>query len=129
MERNQRQNAQPFTAYFEQLYNNFVEASILQLVEDKIISENPTYAYLLKEYYEGILLFEIMEKEVWNKASEDSTGQHLYYDEHPQAYAAGERASVVFYSAKSNDFEGPVAGINCIRRRGRDSGICFFPQT
>ena len=39
--------------------------------------ENPDYRFLLQEYYEGILLFDIMEKEVWSKASEDSVGQQI----------------------------------------------------
>lgn len=103
-ERTQGPNTQPPVKYLEQLYNNYVDASILQMAEEKIKSENPTYAYLLKEYYEGILLFEIMEKEVWNKASEDSTGQHKYYDSHISDFQAGERAMAAVYTSNTNEF-------------------------
>ncbi len=58
---------------------------------------------LLKEYYEGILLFEIMEKEVWTKASDDSVGQRKYYEANTGKYAAGERIKGILYSASSND--------------------------
>jgi len=111
VQRSQKPNKLPFRGYMEQLYNNFVDASILKLVEDRIVSENPTYSYLLKEYYEGILLFEIMEREVWNKASEDSTGQRAYYDSHISAYMAGERANSVLYSSKAPDFSAPLKEI------------------
>jgi peptidyl-prolyl cis-trans isomerase SurA len=54
---------------------------------------------LLNEYYEGILLFDIMEKEVWNKASEDSVGQEKYYSANKANYMAGERARAEIYSS------------------------------
>lgn len=110
-QKTQRPNAQPPVKYLEQLYNNFVDVNILQLVEEKIIQENPTYSFLLREYYEGILLFEIMEKEVWNKASEDSVGQRKYYEGHVSGYQAGERGVAVFYSSNTNDFNAPLREI------------------
>ena len=58
---------------------------------------------LLKEYYEGILLFDIMEKEVWKKASEDSIGQHKFFDTHPEQYAAKERVQATIYYSDSKE--------------------------
>lgn len=84
--------------YLEELYNNFVDESILLLMEKDIAAQHPDYRYLLNEYYEGILLFEIMEKEVWNKASEDSVGQHRYYTKNPAKYTSEERVKGTFYS-------------------------------
>ena len=105
---NQKPTSLPSAKYMEQLYNNFVDVSIMQMEEEKIIHNNPEYAYLLKEYYEGILLFEIMEKEVWNKASEDSVGQLAYFNSHHSNYQAGERVRASLYSSKNNGFEGPL---------------------
>ena len=110
-QKNQRPNALNPAKYLEQLYNNFTDSNIFQLVEERIIRENPTYSFLLKEYYEGILLFEIMEKEVWNKASEDSVGQHTYYDAHISSYQAGERGKAVLYSSNTGDFSDPLRKI------------------
>lgn len=91
--------------YFEQLYNNFVDGIILGLQEEKILREHPEYGYLVNEYYEGILLFDIMEKEVWNKASADSTGQHAYFNQHQSSYQAKEdRVKATFYSSGTPDF-------------------------
>jgi peptidyl-prolyl cis-trans isomerase SurA len=101
----QRPNTQDPAKYLEQLYNHFVDASILSLLEAKIARENPEYGYLLKEYYEGILLFEIMEKEVWNKASTDSVGQRRFFEAHRTNYQAGERARATFFSASTPGFE------------------------
>jgi peptidyl-prolyl cis-trans isomerase SurA len=86
-------------AYMNQLYENWSEEKINEAEEAKIIDENPDFKYLLGEYREGILLFEIMEKEVWNKASEDSVGQRKYYREHINNYSAGNRVEArIFYT-------------------------------
>jgi len=57
---------------------------------------------------EGILLFDIMEKEVWNKASEDSVGQEKYYNANKAGYTAGERVKATIYSATSNELIGQL---------------------
>jgi peptidyl-prolyl cis-trans isomerase SurA len=107
-QKNQRPNIQAPRKYFEELYNHYVEASIMPLVEDKIKAQNPDYSFLLREYYEGILLFEIMEKEVWNKASQDSVGQKAYFEAHKADYTAGDRVKAAFYSGSAGDFMTPL---------------------
>lgn len=99
VQKNQRPNTLTPDKFLDQLYNTYVDASILQLFEDNLIAKNPDYKMLLNEYYEGILLFEIMEKEVWNKATEDSVGQRKYYNQNASKYQAKERARATLYSA------------------------------
>jgi peptidyl-prolyl cis-trans isomerase SurA len=111
VKKTQKANAQPPAKILEQLYNNYTDAVIFQRVEEQIMRTNPTYRYLLKEYYEGILLFEIMEKEVWNKAAEDSLGQHSYYKNHISDYQAGERAKTFIYSSNSKEIMAELKGL------------------
>jgi peptidyl-prolyl cis-trans isomerase SurA len=73
------------------LLNDFEKEMILDYADSMAPIEYPTYGYLRKEYAEGLLLFEIMQKEVWNKALEDSIGQKRYYDEHIEDYKAPNR--------------------------------------
>ena len=96
---NQRPSSLSPKNYMQQLYNSFVETVINQTYEEQLIKANPDYEMLLKEYYEGILLFDIMEKVVWNKASEDTVGQRNYFNEHASEYVAGERVVAELYSA------------------------------
>lgn len=108
VEKTQRHSNLAPEKYMDQLYNQFVDDRIIQLVEERIIEEHPEYQFLLQEYYEGILLFDIMEKEVWNKASQDSVGQQSYYSSHQADYTTGERARVAFYSSAALDFREPL---------------------
>lgn len=87
----QRPSALSPDAYAKQLYNQFVGEHLTRIEDEKLQRENPEYRNLLNEYREGILLFSIMEKEVWNRASEDSVGQRKFYEANLGRYAAGER--------------------------------------
>lgn len=106
--KNQHSNTLLPDKYLDQLYNSYIDSSILQVLEQNLIDHNPEYRMLLKEYYEGILLFEIMEKEVWNKATEDSIGQRKYYENNNAKYNAKERAKAVIYYSSSKDFVEPL---------------------
>ncbi|MEX2234098.1 MAG: peptidylprolyl isomerase [Cyclobacteriaceae bacterium] len=94
-------NATDPQQYLDQLLVQYADVVQLQLMEEKVKVESPDYKWLLKEYYEGILLFEIMEKEVWNKAMEDTTGQRNYFRAHVSDYKAGERMVGKIYSSNT----------------------------
>lgn len=87
------------------VYDSYVQECIMKLEEKRILVQHPEYAMLLKEYYEGILLFEIMEKEVWNKASEDTVGLQDYFTKNADQYTATERADIAIYSSQKSDFQ------------------------
>jgi peptidyl-prolyl cis-trans isomerase SurA len=103
VQQNQRPNSMTPNKYMELLYTMFTEGAINTTFENKVISDNPEFAMLLKEYYEGILLFDIMEKEVWKKASEDSAGQRKFFETHPELYKAKERVKATIYYSDSKE--------------------------
>lgn len=100
---NQKPNKLIPAVYFNQLYESFVNTSIELVVEETLMRTNADYRFLSNEYYEGILLFDIMEKEVWNKASTDTIGQRAYFESNSLKYKAGERAQGTIYSATKKE--------------------------
>jgi len=58
---------------------------------------------LLNEYYEGILLFEIMNEKVWGKAVEDTIGLQTYFDDNLDSYYWEERADAIIISSENRD--------------------------
>lgn len=108
VQKNQRASKDNPQVIMEKLYNQYVEEILTDLLEEKISDENVEFAMLSREYYEGILLFEIMEKEVWNKAADDSLGQINYYNGNRSKYGAGERANAIFYSHADSSFREPL---------------------
>lgn len=86
----------------EKYYNSYVDATIIQYEQDHLAEKYPEYRMLVKEYRDGILLFDLMTKEIWNKASEDTTGLKEFYEKNKENYQWNERIEVTSYSAESD---------------------------
>jgi peptidyl-prolyl cis-trans isomerase SurA len=95
---NQKKSSLNPGVYLNQLYENLVEEKIQVAEEEELKKKYPEYSNLLTEYREGILLFEIMETEVWNRASSDTLGQRQYYQANRNNYQAGDRVEARIFS-------------------------------
>ena len=62
------------TALVKELYQDFVNESAMAYEEQNLEKKYPDFKALMREYEEGILLFEATKREVWDKASQDSVG-------------------------------------------------------
>jgi peptidyl-prolyl cis-trans isomerase SurA len=60
-------------------FESFKEKEVLNYYKDNIEVLNEEFAATYKEFKEGMLLFEMLEKQVWEK-SKDSTGLANYYE-------------------------------------------------
>ena len=86
--------------------SDHVTAVFTKLVEDKLMAEEDAkleqkytpFRLLMKEYREGILLFELTDQKVWSKAVKDSSGLAIFYDQHKESFMWPERADVVIYT-------------------------------
>ncbi len=65
---------------FDKLLDLYVEQKCFLLHRDKLAEQNMEYAALVKEYRDGILLFELMSRRVWKKSEEDSLGLIQFYE-------------------------------------------------
>jgi len=81
----------------EVVKDNFVRQWLLDYEEKQLPQKNPEFGYLLKEYRDGILLFNLMEKKVWKKAVEDTTGLRNYYETHKEEFYADESVDITEY--------------------------------
>jgi peptidyl-prolyl cis-trans isomerase SurA len=64
----------------------FDEIIITEYMNKNLESLHPEFAQIVREYHDGMLLFSIMEKKVWNKAVEDSIGLENYYHANRDQY-------------------------------------------
>jgi peptidyl-prolyl cis-trans isomerase SurA len=65
--------------YIDSKFSEFVDKSFINFENNNLENNNKEFKQTVREYYEGLLLFEIMEREVWSKASKDSAGLEKYY--------------------------------------------------
>lgn len=71
---------------FDLWFDRFVAKTLAQTEEQDIESNNKEYQMLLKEYHDGILLFSLMNQEVWEKGIADSLGQAEFYRKNLDRY-------------------------------------------
>lgn len=67
--------------------NDFVLNRLSKLNEDHIIDTTPELKLLLQEYYDGLLLFAVMDKEVWSKAQNNEKGLGLVFKQNRDKYS------------------------------------------
>ncbi len=77
------------------LFDNWRSERVKAYAEGQLEEKFPDFRALMREYREGILLFEATKLEVWDKAGEDSTGLQAYFDAHRDDYHFGPRARVL----------------------------------
>ena len=77
--------------YAYQLYENFSNEKMMDYADAHLEDKYPEFKALVKEYRDGILLFDLMDKEVWDKAVKDTTGLKEYHAQHAEKYMWEER--------------------------------------
>ena len=90
---------QPFmssASYAYKLYDEYLKRSAFAYEDAHLEEKYPEFGMLVQEYHDGILLFDLMDKEVWKKAEKDSVGLENYYNAHKDEYMWRERVKTVY---------------------------------
>lgn len=69
-----------------QMGGNVTPEEALAKAEKELDAKYPEFGFLMKEFYEGSLLYEISTREVWNKAAEDTEGLEKYFKKNKKNY-------------------------------------------
>ncbi len=80
------------------MYTDFVNQQLLAYEDSKLEEKYPEYKALLKEYREGILLFDLTNSKVWSKAINDTLGLQNFFDSNRSSYNWPDRVDATIYS-------------------------------
>ena len=92
-------------------YKSCEKAAILQYEESILPTKYPEYRALLKEYHDGIILYEIMQDRVWNKAVKDTAGLRAYFTANQSKYTWQKRLDATVYECLNKDIAKSVSGM------------------
>lgn len=76
----------PKAAVINDAYNLYVNNVVNDFEEHKLVEENVDFKHLMEEYRDGIMLFELMDRNVWSKAAHDTVGLKAFYESHKNKY-------------------------------------------
>lgn len=76
------------------LFENFKDEQIMIYYKENLIYTEPEYAYILNEYKDGLLLFELMQEKIWSASSKDTLGLKKYFTTNSKNYKSNDLKSI-----------------------------------
>jgi len=70
------------------LFDDFVDEEILKYFKENLVHTEPDYAAILKEYEDGLLMFDLMQQKVWDKSVNDSLGLQIFFTSNKTRYSS-----------------------------------------
>ncbi len=85
----------------EEIYKSYITTKAISFAEDRLEDRYPEFKNLMREYKEGILLFDIAKDMIWDKASRDTAAISKFFNSNDQNYKWKKRARITKYSIKT----------------------------
>ena len=74
----------------EQLFEAFVNKEVLHYFKENLRYTVPKFARMLQEYEEGLVVFDLMQAQVWGKSMSDTEGLNAYFEAQKEQYSFTE---------------------------------------
>ncbi len=90
-----------YEQFFKETVRKYIDIKVRSYHEEHLEEIEPEFANILREYKEGLLIFDLMEQEIWNKAKNDSLGLSKFYDKNTHLYKEAASASTAVYTSQN----------------------------
>jgi peptidyl-prolyl cis-trans isomerase SurA len=94
--------------YVNAMYHDYVRERLLAYEESQLEQKHPSFRSLMKEYHDGILLFELTDRVVWSKAAADTAGLRAFYEAHLENYKWEKSIKGSIYSTSHEKTAGRI---------------------
>lgn len=115
-----RETSMPTAQYVQERFKQYVDEEILAYEDGQLETKYPEFRMLMKEYRDGILLFELTDQKVWSKAVKDSTGLQAYHEQNKSNWMYPERYDVDVYTCANAEVARKMRGLYKKGKRGMD---------
>lgn len=93
-----KQTPEYIPLFLEKMFNSVADKKVLEYADSKLEERFPELKETMDAFREGILIFAITDKEVWNKSLIDSVGLADFYEKHKDEYIWQDRADVTTWN-------------------------------
>jgi peptidyl-prolyl cis-trans isomerase SurA len=80
------------------MFQEFSDLKVLDYYREHLEEYNKDFAFQLSEFKEGNLLFEVMQRKIWDKAAADSVGLRKYFDKYKSKYKWEASADAIIFT-------------------------------
>lgn len=98
-------------AEINRMYADALEKAAIDFKDSRLAKTNEEFRLLMKEYRDGILLFDLTDEKVWSKAVKDSAGLYEFYQKNKNKYMWDQRAEATLYVCNDAEIAGKVEKI------------------
>jgi peptidyl-prolyl cis-trans isomerase SurA len=89
----------PISKLTNYLFDSFVDEKRNQYYNDNLEVEFPEFSAVMDEYRDGLLLFDLMDNENWQRSKTDSTGLKAFYETQKDKHFWKTRVNTEIYSS------------------------------
>jgi len=89
----------PVTKLVDELFEKFIDEQLNAYYNENLENEFPEFKYVMEEYRDGLLLFDLMDKEIWTKAKTDTLGINTFFKNNAKNYFWKKRYKVDILSS------------------------------
>jgi peptidyl-prolyl cis-trans isomerase SurA len=86
------------------IYEEFEVYGLKTYYREKLELENEEYAATISEYRNGLLIFDLMNENIWQKAKLDTLGLQKFYESTKENYKWGQRINAMIVSTTSEKY-------------------------
>lgn len=93
----------PISKLVDALYEKFLDSQLTAYYDENLETEFTEFSNVMEEYRDGLLLFDLMEKEIWERAKNDTIGLEKFYEAHKNEHLWKNRVDVTILSSTKLD--------------------------
>lgn len=113
----------PFKEIIEELFNRYIYTKLVEYHKSNLTKIDRKFELKINEYKNGLLIFELMERELWNKAKKDTTGLELFYTANSKKYVAPQKISGKAFTFEKKKHAKKF--LRLVNRRGKPEDIAL----
>lgn len=89
----------PVSRLVDHLYDKMLDIKLNEHYNNNLENEFPEFSYVMDEYRDGLLLFDLMEREIWQKSKTDTIGLQAFYEANKANYNWKNRVEAIVISS------------------------------
>ena len=118
--RQRRERPVPITGYVDARLNEYAEERVLAYEDENLEKKYEDFRLLMKEYRDGILLFELTDQKVWSRAVKDTTGLDAFHAANQSRFMWETRYEADLYTCADAKVAKQVRALLKTGKRGKD---------